>query len=98
MERAESLGQNAFTKISLPSAIIKFRQGIGRLIRSSTDKGTVAILDSRIISKGYGKNFVAAIPSRNRERFSSSEFDKKSSLKNRNSHTTGDWEEEDFPF
>ncbi|MBW7939151.1 MAG: hypothetical protein H3C63_10210, partial [Candidatus Omnitrophica bacterium] len=40
----------------------QFRQGIGRLIRSKTDRGVVAILDSRIRKKGYGKEFLASVP------------------------------------
>ncbi len=46
----------------LPSAIIKFKQGFGRLIRSKTDTGIVVVLDSRIATKSYGKKFLAAIP------------------------------------
>ena len=70
MERAQAMGENPFLKISLPSAVIKFRQGIGRLIRSSRDRGVVAVLDSRMVTKGYGKDFVAAIPTNRVERFS----------------------------
>ncbi len=62
MERVEADGESSFQKISLPNAIIKFRQGIGRLIRNSSDEGRIVILDSRIASKPYGKKFVAAIP------------------------------------
>lgn len=62
MERAENLGENPFMKILLPNAVIKFRQGIGRLIRGKKDSGRIAVLDSRIISKSYGRRFVDAIP------------------------------------
>ncbi|MBU1736107.1 MAG: hypothetical protein KJ692_12840, partial [Verrucomicrobia bacterium] len=46
----------------LPEAILKFRQGVGRLIRTGTDEGIIAILDARIVSKWYGRLFLAAIP------------------------------------
>ena len=68
MERAEALGENPFMKISLPAAIIKFRQGIGRLIRSARDRGIISVLDPRMLTKSYGKNFAAAIPTSHVER------------------------------
>ena len=71
MDRAQALGENPFQKISLPSAVIKFRQGIGRLIRSARDKGIIVVLDSRIVSKPYGRNFVDGIPTNRVERFNS---------------------------
>ena len=46
---------------SLPEAVLKFRQGFGRLIRSKHDTGILVILDSRIITKSYGKFFLDAI-------------------------------------
>ena len=61
MEFIEKKGGNSFFEYSLPEAILKFRQGIGRLIRHKTDKGIIAILDSRIISKQYGKYFLNSI-------------------------------------
>ena len=48
---------------SLPEAIIKFKQGVGRLIRKKTDRGNIFILDSRIIKKRYGSAFIKALPS-----------------------------------
>ncbi len=74
-DRVLAEGGKPFAEISLPSAIIKFRQGVGRLIRSATDKGIVAVLDSRIVTKGYGKNFVDAIPTCNVERFEEDEIE-----------------------
>ncbi len=73
-DRLLSEGGKPFAEISLPAAIIKFRQGIGRLIRSATDKGLVVVLDSRITTKSYGKNFVDAIPTCRVERFSEDEI------------------------
>ncbi|MGN7386601.1 ATP-dependent DNA helicase DinG [Sporosarcina sp. SAFN-015] len=56
-------GSNPFTDLSLPEAILRFRQGFGRLIRSSGDRGFFIILDRRIETKSYGKRFLAALPS-----------------------------------
>jgi DNA polymerase-3 subunit epsilon/ATP-dependent DNA helicase DinG len=53
---------NPFGQYSLPAAILKFRQGFGRLIRDRNDRGVVAVLDRRIYEKGYGRDFVAALP------------------------------------
>ncbi|MDB5357905.1 MAG: helicase c2 [Phycisphaerales bacterium] len=55
-------GGNPFMDYSVPEAIIKLKQGFGRLIRSKTDKGIVVILDSRVKSKRYGKLFLDALP------------------------------------
>ena len=51
-----------FRQFALPSAILRFRQGFGRLIRDRTDFGVVAVLDRRIYEKRYGEDFVAALP------------------------------------
>jgi len=51
-----------FRDWSLPKAVMKFRQGFGRLIRSGTDRGAVVCLDSRLLRKGYGKAFLKALP------------------------------------
>lgn len=53
---------NAFNDYTMPDAILKFRQGFGRLIRSRTDRGIVTILDARIRTKSYGSNFIDALP------------------------------------
>jgi len=55
-------GGNAFTDFQLPEAILRFKQGFGRLIRSKTDKGIVVVLDNRIVTKSYGKSFLNALP------------------------------------
>jgi ATP-dependent DNA helicase DinG len=49
-------------EFSLPEAILKFRQGVGRLIRSKSDSGIVVALDNRILTKRYGQAFLNAIP------------------------------------
>lgn len=61
MEYIEQRGGNSFFEYSLPEAVLKFRQGVGRLIRHKTDKGIIAILDNRIITKSYGKYFFNSI-------------------------------------
>ena len=63
VEYIESHGGNPFSDFSLPEAILKFRQGVGRLIRLKTDKGIVVVLDNRILTKRYGQAFLDAIPS-----------------------------------
>jgi ATP-dependent DNA helicase DinG len=62
MERLVALGKNPFSALQVPEAVIRFKQGFGRLIRSSSDRGIVAVLDSRIVNKAYGKIFLKAIP------------------------------------
>lgn len=61
-DRLTKQGINSFTALSLPEAILRFRQGFGRLIRSSTDRGVFIVLDRRIESKSYGKEFIRALP------------------------------------
>lgn len=62
MEKIEAQGGSPFMDYSLPEAILKFRQGVGRLIRSERDRGIVCILDGRILGKPYGKSFLAKLP------------------------------------
>jgi ATP-dependent DNA helicase DinG len=61
-ERVEASGRSAFFEFQVPNAIMMFRQGFGRLIRKHDDRGVVAVLDSRIITKQYGRKFLSAIP------------------------------------
>ena len=65
IEHIESQGKNSFTEYQVPEAVIKFKQGIGRLIRSKEDKGSITILDNRIVKKRYGKYFLDSIPTKN---------------------------------
>ena len=67
-------GKSSFAEHFLPSAVIRFRQGIGRLIRSKTDVGDLVVLDSRILKKGYGKSFLNELPKKNYEIFSSEDL------------------------
>jgi ATP-dependent DNA helicase DinG len=59
---------NPFNDLTLPDALVKFRQGIGRLIRTQTDRGLVTILDSRVVAKNYGRLFLECLPKRAYER------------------------------
>jgi ATP-dependent DNA helicase DinG len=52
-------------ELSVPDAVIKFRQGFGRLMRKSTDRGCVTVLDKRLITKRYGSIFINSIPQTN---------------------------------
>jgi ATP-dependent DNA helicase DinG len=67
-EHISDAGGNPFKELTLPDALIKFRQGIGRLIRNKTDRGVVTILDSRILAKTYGKEFLGSLPTESYER------------------------------
>ncbi|QPC46673.1 ATP-dependent DNA helicase DinG [Mangrovibacillus cuniculi] len=62
MENCKRDGKNVFSTVSLPDAIITFKQGFGRLIRKSTDKGIVVVFDRRITTTSYGKSFIQSIP------------------------------------
>jgi len=62
LQRIRARGGNPFRDYQLPEAVIKFKQGFGRLIRSKTDKGIVVILDPRVRSKPYGRTFLASLP------------------------------------
>lgn len=62
-ERIKARGGNPFAEYSIPEAVLKFRQGIGRLIRSKTDTGIIVVLDPRIVTKSYGRTFLQSIPS-----------------------------------
>lgn len=61
-EAIEKRGGSSFMELSVPEAVIKFRQGIGRLIRRSDDKGVVVVLDRRIYEKKYGSIFIGSMP------------------------------------
>lgn len=61
----KSKGINPFANYSLPKAVLKFKQGFGRLIRSESDKGVVIVLDDRLVTKKYGSNFLNSLPLKN---------------------------------
>jgi ATP-dependent DNA helicase DinG len=62
LEAIEARGGNAFMEYSLPEAVLKLRQGVGRLIRSKADRGIVVLLDNRVLTKRYGKAFLESLP------------------------------------
>lgn len=62
IEYITARGGNAFLTYQIPSAIIALKQGLGRLIRNSQDRGILAILDKRIVTKSYGRQFLSSIP------------------------------------
>lgn len=61
-ELIEKRGGSSFYELSIPESIIKFRQGFGRLVRRSTDKGAVVVLDKRLCTKPYGRKFIESLP------------------------------------
>jgi ATP-dependent DNA helicase DinG len=62
MQRIEQQGKSSFSEYSLPEAVLKFRQGAGRLIRSRSDRGVIVLLDRRVITKSYGRMFLESLP------------------------------------
>ena len=62
IEEIQKRGGDAFLEYNLPEAVLRFKQGFGRLIRSKNDTGIIAILDSRIINKSYGRQFLNSVP------------------------------------
>ncbi|OGC89311.1 MAG: hypothetical protein A2W25_13425 [candidate division Zixibacteria bacterium RBG_16_53_22] len=61
LERIEKSGESSFAKLSLPDAVVKFRQGFGRLIRTAYDRGCVVVLDSRVETTSFGRIFISAV-------------------------------------
>jgi ATP-dependent DNA helicase DinG len=62
IERLRSSGQNAFGEYQVPVAVLMLKQGLGRLIRTATDRGILAVLDSRLLHKPYGRRFLESLP------------------------------------
>jgi ATP-dependent DNA helicase DinG len=61
-ERVERSGGDPFTDYMLPDAALRLKQGFGRLIRSSTDRGVVVLMDPRVLSRGYGEMLLDTLP------------------------------------
>lgn len=61
-EKLQAENKNPFMKLSLPQAVIRFKQGFGRLVRTATDKGIVILYDTRVIDTSYGKYFLYSLP------------------------------------
>jgi ATP-dependent DNA helicase DinG len=62
LEQIRARGGNPFVEYQLPAAVLKFKQGFGRLIRSQSDHGTIVVLDPRVLTKPYGQVFLKALP------------------------------------
>ena len=62
MQAAAEAGHEPFATIQLPAAAIVLKQGFGRLIRRRDDRGIVAILDGRVVTRGYGRVFLDTLP------------------------------------
>ncbi len=62
IDRLRNLGENPFSDYQVPAAVLSLKQGLGRLIRSTTDRGILAVLDSRLVERGYGKRFLESLP------------------------------------
>ncbi len=61
-EAVDARGGSSFMELSVPEAVIRFKQGFGRLIRSRSDRGVVAVLDKRLVTKRYGQIFLRSLP------------------------------------
>lgn len=70
MEWIKEQGGKPFFEMSLPDAVLQFRQGIGRLIRKASDRGRLVLTDSRVVNKAYGREFLSALPHQKYLRFS----------------------------
>jgi ATP-dependent DNA helicase DinG len=64
-QQLEEQNKNAFMQLSVPQAVIRFKQGFGRLVRTSTDRGVVLIYDRRVIDARYGRMFLNSLPETN---------------------------------
>jgi ATP-dependent DNA helicase DinG len=62
IDHLKNLGENAFADYQVPVAILSLKQGLGRLIRSASDRGILAVLDSRLVEKAYGRRFLKSLP------------------------------------
>jgi ATP-dependent DNA helicase DinG len=62
IEHLTRQGANAFSDYQVPEAVLALKQGLGRLIRSTTDKGVLAVLDSRLVARPYGRRFLKSLP------------------------------------
>jgi ATP-dependent DNA helicase DinG len=62
LERLREEGQDPFFAYQVPEAVISLKQGLGRLLRTQTDRGLLAVLDARLVNRGYGKMFLRSLP------------------------------------
>ncbi len=76
-EQIRDAGGNPFAELMLPDALIKFRQGVGRLIRAQADRGVITILDARVLAKSYGRLFLGSLPQKEYVRMSRADREEK---------------------
>src|SRR6185436_3130039 len=62
IDRLRNRGGDPFGEYQVPVAVLMLKQGLGRLIRSASDRGVLAVLDSRLVQKGYGRRFLESLP------------------------------------
>jgi ATP-dependent DNA helicase DinG len=62
INKVRAAGGNPFFDFQVPRAVLGLRQGVGRLMRCSSDRGVMAVLDVRLFSKGYGRRFLRSLP------------------------------------
>ncbi len=62
LRAVEEAGGDGFAELTVPAAALQLRQGFGRLIRTRRDRGLVAVLDRRILTRGYGRAFLETLP------------------------------------
>ena len=62
IDRLRNRGDNPFADYQVPGAVLLLKQGLGRLIRSGSDRGVLAVLDSRVVEKSYGRRFIDSLP------------------------------------
>ena len=65
-KRLEAQGRSAFNDYFVPEAVVALKQGAGRLIRRETDQGLLVLCDNRLVTTGYGKRLLAALPAMRR--------------------------------
>jgi ATP-dependent DNA helicase DinG len=62
IDRLKNRGDNPFADYQVPVAVLMLKQGLGRLIRSASDRGILAVLDSRLVERAYGERFLESLP------------------------------------
>ncbi|HDS01138.1 MAG TPA: hypothetical protein ENO07_03885, partial [candidate division Zixibacteria bacterium] len=74
MEQIQKAGKDSFVTYSIPNAVLKFKQGFGRLIRQKTDTGIIIVTDNRLIKSNYGQIFLNSLPTELNVIYSQDEF------------------------
>jgi ATP-dependent DNA helicase DinG len=61
-ERMDDAGESSFAHVMVPEAVLRFRQGVGRLVRRQSDRGALVLFDARVVTKSYGVHFRRGLP------------------------------------